>query len=204
MKMKCISTRVFAVFAAVLLITALSIPAFAATSYVFSPPDSGYFYGEEFRLPSGRYHIKSSFSYEGISYSLFTLEPVLISYTALDFNGEHYDSAFLIDIPLEVEFDFLPDADCIELFGSCVPWGDSYLTILRPSLDGNPVAYLGATIEFIPVGPSISLSDYLSADTLPAIFNEITALLPIALGVIVGYIAIRKGIAYLQNFLHSS
>lgn len=203
MKMKSISTRVLAVFAAVLLITALSIPAFAGTSYTFFPTGADY-YGENFVLPSGAYHINSSFSYGGSDYRFSTVDPVFVSYGPIEFPSESFDNACLINIPILIDQPFFPGAKSIDLFICTYSLDGDQLTVLLPSIDGNSVSHIGATIEFIPTSPTISLSDYLPADTLPAVLNEVLSLLPLALGVLVGFIAIRKGIAYLQNFLHSS
>ena len=48
------------------------------------------------------------------------------------------------------------------------------------------------------------LSEIVTADMLKGVLNEITGLLPIVIPVMIGFIAIRKGIAFLQHILHSA
>lgn len=48
------------------------------------------------------------------------------------------------------------------------------------------------------------LTGAISAEQLQGVLNEITALLPTVLPVMIGFIAIRKGISFLQGILHSA
>lgn len=48
------------------------------------------------------------------------------------------------------------------------------------------------------------LSTIVTADMLKGVLNEITGLLPVVIPVMITFIAIRKGIAFLQNVLHSA
>lgn len=48
------------------------------------------------------------------------------------------------------------------------------------------------------------LSDVVTAGTLDGVLDEILGLLPIVIPVLIGFIAIRKGISFLQRFLHSA
>ncbi len=48
------------------------------------------------------------------------------------------------------------------------------------------------------------LKTIVTADMLGGVLNEITGLLPVVIPVMIGFIAIRKGIAFLQNVLHSA
>lgn len=48
------------------------------------------------------------------------------------------------------------------------------------------------------------LSGIVNASMLNGVLNEITDLLPILIPVMIGFIAVRKGIAFLQNILHSA
>lgn len=48
------------------------------------------------------------------------------------------------------------------------------------------------------------LTSAISAEQLQGVLNEITALLPTVLPVMIGFIAIRKGISFLQGILHSA
>lgn len=48
------------------------------------------------------------------------------------------------------------------------------------------------------------LSSIVTAEMLEGVLSEITGLLPVVIPVMIGFIAIRKGIAFVQNILHSA
>ena len=48
------------------------------------------------------------------------------------------------------------------------------------------------------------LDSIITADMLGGVLDEITGLLPIVLPVMIGFIALRKGIAFVQSILHSA
>ena len=48
------------------------------------------------------------------------------------------------------------------------------------------------------------LSKVVTAEMLSGVLSEITSLLPIVIPVMIGFIAIRKGIAYVQHILHAA
>ena len=48
------------------------------------------------------------------------------------------------------------------------------------------------------------LSKIVTAEMLGGVLDEITGLLPIVIPVMIGFIAVRKGIAFLQSVLHLS
>lgn len=193
MKNKRISTRVLAVFAAVLLIMTLSVPTFAATSYTFSVID---YDGEALHvcyspLPQGLYYLE----FDGIR----TSSPINVIYDSTDgpptcivddtFDFGVFSKSATVSIRLDGTFvsgEFVADR-----------------TLVGIVINDRFMPFEG--LMFIPAESEIvHLSDYVPVDTLPTVFNEIISLLPLALGALIGFIAIRKGIAYLQNFLHSS
>lgn len=49
-----------------------------------------------------------------------------------------------------------------------------------------------------------TLASVVTADMLSGVFTEITGLLPVVVPVMVGFIAIRKGISFLQSVLHGA
>ena len=53
-------------------------------------------------------------------------------------------------------------------------------------------------------GATTTLSTIVTADLLGGVFDEIVALLPVCIPVMVGFIAIRKGIGFVKNILHSA
>ncbi len=48
------------------------------------------------------------------------------------------------------------------------------------------------------------LSSIVTSNMLQGVLAEITGLLPIVIPVMIGFIAIRKGISFLQHILHSA
>lgn len=48
------------------------------------------------------------------------------------------------------------------------------------------------------------LNTIITAEMLGGVLDEITGLLPIVLPVMIGFIALRKGIAFVQSILHSA
>ena len=48
------------------------------------------------------------------------------------------------------------------------------------------------------------LSTIVTADMLEGVLAEITGLLPVVIPVMIGFIAVRKGIAFVQHILHSA
>lgn len=48
------------------------------------------------------------------------------------------------------------------------------------------------------------LKTIVTAEMLGGVLDEITELLPIVIPVMIGFIAVRKGIAFLQSVLHSA
>lgn len=48
------------------------------------------------------------------------------------------------------------------------------------------------------------LSSIVTSDMLAGVLSEITSLLPVCIPVMIGFIAIRKGIAFVQHILHSA
>lgn len=48
------------------------------------------------------------------------------------------------------------------------------------------------------------LSTIVSADMMQGVLTQITGLLPVVIPVMVGFIGLRKGIAFLQSVLHSA
>jgi len=51
---------------------------------------------------------------------------------------------------------------------------------------------------------STALSSVVTADLLGGVLDEIVALLPVCIPVMIGFIALRKGIAFVSHILHSA
>ncbi len=48
------------------------------------------------------------------------------------------------------------------------------------------------------------LKTIVTAEMLSGVLDEITGLLPIVIPVMIGFIAVRKGISFLQSILHAA
>ena len=48
------------------------------------------------------------------------------------------------------------------------------------------------------------LAEIVTADMLKGVLNEITGLLPVVIPTMIGFIAIRKGISFVQHILHGA
>lgn len=200
MKNNRISTRVLAVFAAVLLIMTLSIPTFAATEYVFSSGESGGDLICPTYVPEGRYSYKVTLK-PGLAESMgiSRIEPG----PPLDFRYETTDNGDYCTLSANLTFIFKDGSSTVlnrEIYLSSFDDGKNSFSQIA-AYDASFDSIIVTRID-VPTLPSIS--DSLPADALPSVFNEIFSLLPLALGALAGFIAIRKGIAYLQNVLHSS
>lgn len=53
-------------------------------------------------------------------------------------------------------------------------------------------------------GAATSLATIVTADMLGGVLDEIVALLPVAIPVMIGFIGLRKAISFLQGVLHSA
>ena len=51
---------------------------------------------------------------------------------------------------------------------------------------------------------STTLSTIVTADMLGGVLDEIVGLLPVVLPVMIGFVALRKGISFVLNMLHSA
>lgn len=56
----------------------------------------------------------------------------------------------------------------------------------------------------MPEGATTVLSGVVTNEMLSGVLNEVLALLPIAIPVVIGFIAIRKGISFLIGILRSA
>lgn len=54
------------------------------------------------------------------------------------------------------------------------------------------------------MGEVTGLAGVVTADMLGGVLDEIIALLPVCIPVMIGFIGLRKGISFIQNILHSA
>lgn len=48
------------------------------------------------------------------------------------------------------------------------------------------------------------LSEVVTADAMAGVLDEVVALLPVCIPVMIGFIGLRKGISFIQGILHSA
>ena len=54
------------------------------------------------------------------------------------------------------------------------------------------------------VAAGAQLSSIVTSDMLQGVLTEVTGLLPVVIPVMIGFIALRKGISFLQGVLHGA
>lgn len=65
-----------------------------------------------------------------------------------------------------------------------------------------PTALLTAAAP--TVAAATKLSEVVTADALSGVLDEVIALLPVCIPVMIGFIGLRKGISFVQGLLHSA
>ena len=183
----------------------------AATTYTFEvmPPTSIYddydftfsadgvaFYSGQ--VPSGTYNVILHVSEDHELSSLVSDSPVIVDYVSsfenaptamfdVSFSGDSFGYAVvgcvLVDFFLTEGFSAL------------------FLTL-------NESEYLlpeGSVVELVSVDDeSVHLSEFVTTDMVDSVFFEILAVLPVVVCGVVLLLSTRKGIAFLQSFLHDS
>lgn len=191
-----------------LLLPVLAVVGYASTSYTFYRYEPATLYGETsdffpddedpiyFRydgiLPAGKYKVTVLGEIDGHAYET-TSEGDGINITSDGFAGPvscscYVDGVFTESIVYDVNIFF-----------------EDELTFFSVSVDGGHIVVgLFTVAHFELVDDAVSLTDYVTAESMDAILDEVVALIPVVLTVIVGYIGIRKVISWLQGVLHNS
>lgn len=189
-----------------LILPVLAVSALAATSHVFYPMESvsvlddtsSDFFGKGFYsfvidslLPDGLYNISII---RGSTVTYYTPDPVAISFSGGSPLTFSQDVAFLASgsrlVDLGVRLSYGDD-------------GGTYLSIFEygaqmTTLDADYIRFdLVETAESAPA----FLSAVVTPEMLDGVLGQVVALLPVVLVVIVGYIALRKGVAYIRSVL---
>lgn len=60
------------------------------------------------------------------------------------------------------------------------------------------------SIPVIAAASETVLSKVVTADMMNGVLNEVVGILPVCIPVLVSFVALRKGISFLQNILHSA
>ena len=194
------SVCIFICFA--LLLPALAVAVSASTVYSFyfyepvalyssdfdfsAFPEDASMYVYEGVFPAGKYNCTISGSFEGTDMTIVTREDLF--YPGGAFEG-------IAPISVYAGGNYLYDYD----LPYCL-YHVQGMTLLVVDFSG--FEYVDNTIypfvEFVAV-PDLSLSSYLDVDSFNGILDYVVALVPVTFGVIVGYIGLRKAIAWLQS-----
>lgn len=59
-------------------------------------------------------------------------------------------------------------------------------------------------MTMLTAAANTDLSSIITEDMLQGVLSQITGLLPVVLPVMIGFIALRKGISFVQGILHSA
>lgn len=195
--------RVLCVLHLALIVPLLLIPASASEEYVFEwlnpevmfldysfPLLEGCMFVFDGELPLGSYDISSVSS--GVSIS------GCLHYDELIFLEDQYDLPFWgAECALTVVVDQMA---CDVLFCAFYIPDDGF-TVIVPVGDLSFDGYVDFLV-LTSVVPALSLVDYVSGDSIACVLDQVVALLPVVLAVLVGYIAVRKVFAWIQGFLH--
>lgn len=190
----------------VFLLSALNVVAYASTVYRFELFEPVALYGGDFdfgALPENA----SAYVYDGIlpegKYQL----SALLSLDGVDFRIDSADAFYypggncVVDVEvLSLQDGSVVDRNLISFAFSNLGGFTALVIDFGGTLLNNTMIPL---VEFTAV-PDLSLSSFLDADMLDGILDAVVALVPVVFGVIVGYIGLRKAIAWLQSVLHGA
>lgn len=195
----------------ILCVSVLAVPAFAAepdeyifeifepvslyADYEFFPTGSTYTSAAcQHRLPEGLYDVYV-FDFDDGDGFVLLCDSVTVDYSYLH---EMEDATVPYSLSL-VDLDGYTYELCIyDMY-------DVYGVTMLALFHEDTTLEIMVTVKFVPVDTgSLSLSDYISPDILGNVLTEVIAVLPIAILVLVAYIAIRKGIFFLLSFLNKS
>ena len=199
--------RFFVLFVAVLFCASvLVVPVFASdpTEYVFEfMPDIAlyrdfFFTGEgdvafyEGRLPEGTYNF---FVLSDGVWLPFGASPVTVQYSQEDVQNGFWFCLTKVYLEDGSRYTVM-FADTYDLLGASA--------FALNSLQGS-VALDGEIFKLVPVGgSSVSISDYVSSDILSGVLDNVLALVPACLFVVISYLGIRKAVVFLRDVLHAA
>lgn len=67
-----------------------------------------------------------------------------------------------------------------------------------------PVALIAQAATATAAAATTKLSTVVTAEALSGVLDEVVALLPVCIPVMIGFIGLRKGISFVQSLLHSA
>lgn len=179
----------------ILIVSILAVPAFAADSSVYEfhfvgTSSDAHLFSLENVVPEGFYVI--SFYSPSFGMVFDSLEPVEISYA---YNA---DNDFLLNYQSFSSALFLYEGENIEFEFGLFTDKSSY-SFAGIGLNVQEGFFEDVILTLTPVSPS--LSAVVNSDMMSGVLDEIVALLPAVLAVIVGFIAIRKGVSFIRGIV---
>lgn len=203
--------RVLPFFAVLCLVLSLIfVPVQAADSYVFeydlesAEPyllDGAY-------IPEGIYDVQLCFTIDSsIDYSISSIDPIMIVYESTVVDGASVSVCeFTFDVINSVGDTSILAIICgafSDMSYSAIAFNSSYNDSFKPL---DPVSFNATSgyVVFTPVDTIPTLSGFVDSDVMSGVLDQVVVLLPIVLGVLVAYIAVRKGISFLCDFLSRS
>ena len=147
-------------------------------------------------IPEGLYNV---YIYEDDSLILASLSPISVKYSWSQIDG----------VDFLTSCSTVPYSDGMSYNSYVVDALDYYgLTLFELGTPNYVGVYVGTSVKFVSVKettlPAGKFADLINADTLATSFDCLISLLPVVLAVIVGYIGLRKAIAWLMSVMRSS
>ena len=185
----------------VLFLGFMVLPAFAAESFVID--GSGMNGQYPFLIPNGDYMVYAAFdSSGGISLRGSTRTPVAVRYELVtESYGATYEFARVSLLLYDSSGSSMPLDLALFYYDNAMQ-----VLVVNPETSKTQpfVADSGSTMSltFVPFeNAAPTLSGVVDSDMIGGVLEQVTSLLPVVLVVIIGYIAIRKGIAFLRAVL---
>lgn len=168
-------------------------------SYDFATAEGDTFFAYAGLVPEGTYTL--SFQYwdaaEGLE--IFVIDPLTLVYEDT-VDGLCASCTVLV----EVRHGDYVESGYFEVF-VCQLGSNSLLVFREPGATENfSFGDVVSVVVLTPVVPVPSLSHVISSDFLDGVLNEIIVLFPVVLVVLISYISIRKGLAWIRDLLHGA
>ena len=196
--------RIFPVFLSLVLVFSFMLVTVSASESIFLNSDDCFEYIGLYcfptLVPEGKYSaVLTDFSGES-----FIIEPFEVLYEPIVYEGLDLCFSSAVVTPFE----------CYGTLFNRIEFGynmvdGNYVTFARLGHYSNPNSGLSvapsSSLELIPISSSAApLSAVVDGDMMSGVLDQVVSLLPVVLGILVAYIAIRKGIGFLRGFLAGS
>ena len=192
--------RKFFIFLSVIFILSMiSVPAFATGSLVFAGSTAGsweYTDSRHFDFEPGYYQLffyTNNIGQHDCRLLLETVDPVYLDYLPF---GPH-----TISVDFLVHDDSYSHIDGLYFFSDGNGSNRFWLAVSGKEYQNSDTVTL--YVSRVPA-PPVSITDFVSSDMMSGVLDQVVSMLPVVLVVIIGFIAVRKGISFLRGFLAGS